>query len=89
MYSEKQGNDISFFGIGGIHGLPYVQWDGSGGTKPVPKSEWGGYCHHGSTLFPTWHRPYVGLFEVYLCLFLLQGIIYTDCRDSKSCSNML
>nr|QTF98733.1 tyrosinase [Armillaria ostoyae] len=63
MYSEQQGNDISFFGIGGIHGLPYVQWDGSGGTKPVPKSEWGGYCHHGSTLFPTWHRPYVALFE--------------------------
>ncbi|KAK0480190.1 photo-regulated tyrosinase [Armillaria novae-zelandiae] len=61
MYSEQQSNDISFFGIGGIHGLPYVQWDGSGSTKPV--SSWGGYCHHGSTLFPTWHRPYVALFE--------------------------
>ncbi|SJL09926.1 related to Tyrosinase [Armillaria ostoyae] len=63
MYSEQQGNDISFFGIGGIHGLPYVRWAGSGGIEPVPGSEWGGYCHHGSTLFPTWHRPYVALFE--------------------------
>ncbi|KAK0480189.1 tyrosinase [Armillaria novae-zelandiae] len=55
-------NDISFFGIGGIHGLPYVQWDGSGSAKPASPSG-GGYCHHGSTLFPTWHRPYVALFE--------------------------
>ncbi|KAK0223503.1 photo-regulated tyrosinase [Armillaria fumosa] len=62
MYSEQQSNDISFFGIGGIHGLPYIQWDGSGSTKPV-STRWGGYCHHGSTLFPTWHRPYVALFE--------------------------
>lgn len=62
MSSEQQSNDISFFGIGGIHGLPYVQWDGSGSTKPV-STNWGGYCHHGSTLFPTWHRPYVALFE--------------------------
>ena len=23
-----------------------------------------GYCTHGSILFPTWHRPYLSLFEV-------------------------
>ena len=23
-----------------------------------------GYCTHGTVLFPTWHRPYVALFEV-------------------------
>ncbi|PBL03308.1 tyrosinase [Armillaria gallica] len=63
MYSEEQDNGISFFGIGGIHGVPYVRWAESGGTEPVPNSKWGGYCHHGSTLFPTWHRPYVALFE--------------------------
>lgn len=23
-----------------------------------------GYCTHSSILFPTWHRPYLALFEV-------------------------
>jgi hypothetical protein len=26
-------------------------------------SQWGGYCWHGSQLFPTWHRPYMMLIE--------------------------
>ncbi|KAI0043594.1 tyrosinase [Auriscalpium vulgare] len=62
MFNSTQQDLISFFQIGGIHGLPYVQWDGSGGSQPVQGS-WGGYCTHGSILFPTWHRPYVALFE--------------------------
>jgi tyrosinase len=46
----------------GIHGMPYVTWDGSkGSTDP---GEWGGYCTHASILFPTWHRLYVALIEV-------------------------
>ncbi|KAF8964505.1 tyrosinase [Flammula alnicola] len=53
----------SYFQISGIHGRPYVSWDGA----PAPVSEtddrWGGYCTHASVLFPTWHRPYVMLFE--------------------------
>ncbi|KAK0450230.1 photo-regulated tyrosinase, partial [Armillaria borealis] len=61
MYSEQQANEISFFGIGGIHGLPYVQWGRPAGSMPLVGR--GGYCHHGSNLFPTWHRPYVALFE--------------------------
>lgn len=63
MYNAQQSDQLSFFQIGGIHGLPYIQWEGSGSTKPVAGS-WGGYCTHGSMLFPTWHRPYVALFEV-------------------------
>ncbi|KAI0064090.1 tyrosinase [Artomyces pyxidatus] len=63
MSADSQTDEISFFQIGGIHGLPYVQWEGSGGSQPVSGTEWGGYCTHGSVLFPTWHRPYVGLFE--------------------------
>ena len=45
--------DNSFFKIAGYHGMPFrgagwgnLQW-------------WGGYCHHGNCLFPTWHRAYV------------------------------
>lgn len=52
-------------------GLPYTQWDGAGGTSainpPEPPNDdapFNGYCVHGSTLFPTWHRPYTAVYEV-------------------------
>ncbi|KAI0251651.1 photo-regulated tyrosinase [Lactifluus subvellereus] len=63
MFNESQPTSTSHFGIGGIHGLPPVQWEGAGGTQPIPGSGWDGYCTHGSVLFPTWHRPYVALYE--------------------------
>jgi tyrosinase len=46
-------NPKSFFYIAGLHGLPYR---GPGETDPA---WWGGYCWHGSILFPTWHRIYL------------------------------
>ena len=58
---ESQAALQSFFQVGGIHGLPYIPWDGVTG---IPNPSWGGYCTHGSVLFPTWHRPYVSAFEV-------------------------
>ncbi len=65
MSSNKQANIQSLFQLGGIHGLPYIPWDGATGGKAWDDStQWGGYCTHGSVLFPTWHRPYVMLFEV-------------------------
>jgi hypothetical protein len=64
MCNESQTISTSHFSIGGIHGLPFVQWEGAGGTHPTQGSGWGGYCTHGSVLFPTWHRPYVALYEV-------------------------
>ncbi|KAJ6505752.1 tyrosinase [Mycena vitilis] len=62
MYGQKQEDVDSFFAIAGIHGLPYQPWDGSG-AKPVNAQDRGGYCTHGNVLFPTFHRPYVLLFE--------------------------
>ncbi|KAJ3555443.1 hypothetical protein NM688_g2573 [Phlebia brevispora] len=53
---------LSWFQIGGIHGEPYVAWDGSKGIDPE-QSKWRGYCTHASILFPTWHRLYVALIE--------------------------
>jgi len=57
--SIDQSDMISYYQIAGIHGRPFVRWDNvayaPGGT--------GGYCTHSSTLFPTWHRPYLALFE--------------------------
>ena len=73
MYTTPQTNSISHFQIAGIHGLPYVQWDGAGGTSPVQGSRSGGYCTHGSVLFPTWHRPYIVLYEV---SGILRGIVH-------------
>jgi tyrosinase len=47
--------------VAGIHGRPYTSWDGSFGPGGVSYST--GYCAHDSVLFPTWHRPYLALFE--------------------------
>ena len=55
-------NVESFFQIGGIHGSPHEAW--SGATASDNAGKYLGYCTHGSTLFPTWHRPYVMLLEV-------------------------
>ena len=46
-------NPDSFSIIAGYHGMP---WRGPGMTDP---NWWGGYCWHGSVLFPTWHRAYL------------------------------
>ncbi|CAG8724692.1 8711_t:CDS:2, partial [Funneliformis mosseae] len=60
----------SFYAVAGIHGLPYLPYDILPGEKePLTdykgeKNRWGGYCHHGDILFPTWHRPYILLLEM-------------------------
>ena len=51
---------MSWYQIAGIHGQPYVAWDNVG---PCSNCSLAGYCTHQSTLFPTWHRPYLALFE--------------------------
>jgi tyrosinase len=43
----------SFYTIAGYHAQPYR---GAGWGNAA---WWGGYCHHGNVLFPTWHRAYV------------------------------
>ncbi|KAG7086997.1 hypothetical protein E1B28_012975 [Marasmius oreades] len=63
---------LIFSTVAGIHGLPYQAWSGDPDhvkkadyDKTDPKdigpmpSRFGGYCNHGSVLFPSWHRPYV------------------------------
>ena len=76
LFDDDQTDLQSFFGVGGIHGLPYVPWDGSG-SEP-PKGSWGGYCTHGSVLFPTWHRPYVALYEVCRTSFFILPVFVID-----------
>jgi tyrosinase len=74
MFAKPSSDPLSHFGMAGIHGLPYVQWEGAGGTRPVQGAGWRGYCTHGSYIFPTWHRPYVALYEVG---GILRGVAYT------------
>lgn len=57
--SMNQSTMTSYYQIAGIHGRPFVPWD----NVPFAPGRKGGYCTHSSTLFPTWHRPYVALFE--------------------------
>jgi tyrosinase len=64
MQKDNQADVPSFFSVGKVHGLPYKTWDGAVGSHPWnPNTTWGGYCTHGSVLFPTWHRPYMILYE--------------------------
>jgi tyrosinase len=44
----------------GIHGRPYQSFDG---VEPTSGDANNGYCTHVSILFPTWHRPYLALYE--------------------------
>ena len=58
----------------GIHGQPLTPWD-----TAVPKDWY--YCAHGTTLFPTWHRPYILLYEQRLYETMLK-LIPTTFADS-------
>ncbi|KAK4136323.1 Di-copper centre-containing protein [Trichocladium antarcticum] len=54
-----QSSPTSWYGIAGIHGAPFQTWGGVGPSGSVQY----GYCAHSSVLFPTWHRPYMVLYE--------------------------
>lgn len=68
-FTFKDVDPTSFFAVASIHGIPYEPYDFLDTDKLGPdnwipgSSQYGGYCHHGDILFPTWHRPYVMLLE--------------------------
>ena len=80
MSAKDQAIIQSFFSVAGIHGLPNIPWDGAVGDTPFDSSsgQWGGYCTHGSVLFPTWHRPYVLLYEVCRKSFILPVLVIDE-----------
>ncbi|KAI9708383.1 MAG: hypothetical protein M1820_004087 [Bogoriella megaspora] len=59
MQQANQSDPLSWYQIAGIHGRPYVPWD----NVQMVQGGNGGYCTHISTLFLSWHRPYLALFE--------------------------
>ncbi|KAF8418718.1 hypothetical protein EV426DRAFT_678991 [Tirmania nivea] len=60
LQKQPEVGDLSWFGIGGIHGAPYMSWP-RGTTGNFNQGL--GYCVHGGPLFATWHRPYTLLLE--------------------------
>ena len=59
MQTTSTNQPLSFYQIGGIHGTNFA-WDNDtngGGSINY------GYCRHADRLFPTWHRPYLSLYE--------------------------
>ncbi|RCI12656.1 hypothetical protein L249_0161 [Ophiocordyceps polyrhachis-furcata BCC 54312] len=63
MQRVNEADDLSYFQIAGIHGLPAIEWNNTG---PRVGRGFGGYCPHGEDLFLPWHRPYTALFEMIL-----------------------
>ncbi|OJD13983.1 hypothetical protein AJ78_05620 [Emergomyces pasteurianus Ep9510] len=71
FYDRPADHPKSYFQISGIHGMPYRPWNGEEVPKNGPKPT--GYCTHSTVLFPSWHRPYVALYEQ-----CIQEIIATE-----------
>ncbi|KAL2052352.1 hypothetical protein ABVK25_007511 [Lepraria finkii] len=67
---------LSYFQIAGIHCYLFVGWDGEEGVKKSRKDtdQFSGYCAHNRVTFPTWHRPYMLLYDQVLYEIML-GLI--------------
>ncbi|KAF2420770.1 Di-copper centre-containing protein [Tothia fuscella] len=59
LQSMDQNDMLSWFQIAGIHGAPFADWDGVKGNGKQDV----GWCIHGASLFLSWHRPYLALYE--------------------------
>ncbi|KAH8808502.1 hypothetical protein F5884DRAFT_373546 [Xylogone sp. PMI_703] len=69
MQTSADSDLLGYYQISGIHGRPYIAWNG---VNTVPGAPSTGYCTHDSVLFPTWHRPYMALFEQILVTYAQQ-----------------
>ncbi|KAI1143479.1 Di-copper centre-containing protein [Hypoxylon sp. FL0543] len=80
MQFTDQDSPYSWYQITGIHGAPALTW---GDVGPTPGNEHSGYCTHVSILFPTWHRPYLALYEqvLYNIVQYIASLYPQDLRD--------
>ncbi|KAF7857179.1 hypothetical protein EAF04_009420 [Stromatinia cepivora] len=60
LQNVPEDDPLSWFQIAGIHGRPYYSWGNVSWNPAAPQT---GYCTHDDVLFPTWHRPYLALYE--------------------------
>ncbi|RWA09877.1 hypothetical protein EKO27_g5246 [Xylaria grammica] len=77
---------FSYFQVAGIHGYPATAWDGAdppGKVPPVPDDD-ASYCTHNVVTFPTWHRPYLLLYEKRLWTHMKEIIKCSSITKSKA-----
>ena len=60
----------------GIHCYPIVPWDNEKQGPEESSDPFPGFCSHNRVTFPTWHRPYMLLYEVPITPLIQQ--IYAD-----------
>ncbi|KAI0850711.1 common central domain of tyrosinase-domain-containing protein [Daldinia vernicosa] len=77
---------LSYFQIAGIHGYPATSWDGADppSTVPVDSDDEPLYCSHNCVTFPTWHRPYMLLYEKRLWYHMKEIIKSWDTTESQA-----
>ncbi|KAF2177857.1 Di-copper centre-containing protein [Zopfia rhizophila CBS 207.26] len=57
--AKSMSDRLSYYQIAGVHGRPYVTWN----NFPTPLVNNAGFCPHAQTLFGSWHRPYLAIYE--------------------------
>jgi tyrosinase len=62
MYERQSDDPLSFYQLSGIHGMPYTDWNHSPSENDIGQKK--GYCIHRSSIFGSWHRPYMALLDV-------------------------
>lgn len=58
--AKAKSDPLSYYQVAGVHGHPFVSWS----NFPSPLVNQAGFCPHATTMFGTWHRPYLAVFEV-------------------------
>lgn len=71
MMAVDQDDRLSYYQIAGLHGRPYIPWDG---VESAPGVDSPGYCTHISNLFLPWHRPYLALYEQVLYQHVIDAV---------------
>jgi tyrosinase len=65
--SKSKTDVLGYYQIAGVHGRPFTTWN----KFPTPLVNNAGFCPHGSTLFGSWHRPYLAIYEVCIAVLSL------------------
>jgi len=58
--AKSKDDKLSYYQVAGVHGRPFTTWN----NFPTPLVNQAGFCPHSMTLFGSWHRPYLAIFEV-------------------------
>lgn len=57
IQQRSQNDTFSWYQFAGIHGRPFIAWDGVQGVQSL------GYATHNSILFGSWHRTFLAAYE--------------------------